>query len=100
MGLLDMLQGGVKSGLNNPLTHAGLGLLQANAKRRSYNPADLPPDGLGAGLIGGLKSYNSYQSQQQQQPPARFPLHWGHIALCRLSHGSLKQDQVVPVNDF
>ena len=63
MGLLDSLTGG----MNSPLTHAGLGLLGANEKRMAYDPAQLPRSGWGAGLLGGMNSYNKYQQQQSEQ---------------------------------
>lgn len=59
-GMPQMADNWLMRGMNNPLTHMGMGLLAASAPRMSYTPEGATTN-YGAGLLGGMQSYQNYQ---------------------------------------
>ena len=63
-GLLSNFSERFNSGMNNPLTHLGMGIMANSQPRYSTNIADLNGGGIGQGLLSGAQSYQQHQNQQ------------------------------------
>ena len=63
-GLLSNFSERFNSGMNNPLTHLGMGIMANSQPRYSTNIADLNGGGIGQGLLAGAQSYQQHQNQQ------------------------------------